>query len=264
MAGALHRSTFATREVDDDDDVRVDFSIFDRKKKIRYTLVVKTDVFFFDKTVVFSNSHFTTTKQKKNSSKVLQKTIPALCREERAVAKSTNAMAAAKRSAKSAKTKKPSPLTSTNAKISAFLSDYVATSNGNAFASGLKLLVKKTSSKKKNNKADARDENDDQNFFLDGKRVLGLSDAIAKVRFPRLRGRDGVSPRGLRRSVFSSFFSNGVVFRKKRRNENFGLSKPLTKFFLDTDRRWKISTTKASRTTAVDRTRTSFCSTLKK
>ena len=68
MAGALHRSTFATREVDDDDDdVRVDFSIFDRKKKIRYTLVViKTDVFFFfDKTVVFSNSHFTTTKQKK-------------------------------------------------------------------------------------------------------------------------------------------------------------------------------------------------------
>lgn len=182
-----------------------------------------------------------------------------------AVAKSTNAMAAAKRSAKSTKTKKPSPLTSTNAKISAFLSDYVATSNGNAFASGLKLLVKKTSSKKKNNnKADARDENDDQNFFLDGKRVLGLSDAIAKVRFPRLRGRDGVSPRGLRRSVFSSFFSNGVVFRKKRRNENFGLSKPLTKFFLDTDRRWKISTTKASRTTAVDRTRTSFCSTLKK
>ena len=173
-------------------------------------------------------------------------------------------MAAAKRSAKSTKTKKPSPLTSTNAKISAFLSDYVATSNGNAFASGLKLLVKKTSSKKKNNKADARDENDDQNFFLDGKRVLGLSDAIAKVRFPRLRGRDGVSPRGLRRSVFSSFFSNGVVFRKKRRNENFGLSKPLTKFFLDTDRRWKISTTKASRTTAVDRTRTSFCSTLKK
>ena len=172
-------------------------------------------------------------------------------------------MAAAKRSAKSAKTKKPSPLTSTNAKISAFLSDYVATSNGNAFASGLKLLVKKTSSKKKN-KADARDVNDDQNFFLDGKRVLGLSDAIAKVRFPRLRGRDGVSPRGLRRSVFSSFFSNGVVFRKKRRNENFGLSKPLTKFFLDTDRRWKISTTKASRTTAVDRTRTSFCSTLKK
>ena len=203
--------------------------------------------------------------KKKNSSKVLQKTTPALCREERAVAKSTNAMAAAKRSAKSAKTKKPSPLTSTNAKISAFLSDYVATSNGNAFASGLKLLVKKTSSKKKNNnKADARDENDDQNFFLDGKRVLGLSDAIAKVRFPRLRGRDGVSPRGLRRSVFSSFFSNGVVFRKKRRNENFGLSKPLTKFFLDTDRRWKISTTKASRTTAVDRTRTSFCSTLKK
>lgn len=84
MAGALHRSTFATREVDDDDDdVRVDFSIFDRKKKIRYTLVVKTDVFFFDKTVVFSNSHFTTTKQKKNSSKVLQKTTPALCREER-------------------------------------------------------------------------------------------------------------------------------------------------------------------------------------
>ena len=30
--GALRRSTFATREVDDDD-VRVDFSIFDRKKK---------------------------------------------------------------------------------------------------------------------------------------------------------------------------------------------------------------------------------------
>ena len=74
--GALRRSTFATREVDDDD-VRVDFSIFDRKKKIRYyTLVVKTDrfFFFFDKTVVvFSNSHFTTT------TKVLQKTTPALC-----------------------------------------------------------------------------------------------------------------------------------------------------------------------------------------
>ena len=201
----------------------------------------------------------------KDTTKVFKNNYPTLCcKKERVVAaKSTNAMAAAKRSAKSAKTKKPSPLTSTNAKISAFLSDYVATSNGNAFASGLKLLVKKTSSKKKN-KADARDENDDQNFFLDGKRVLGLSDAIAKVRFPRLRGRDGVSPRGLRRSVFSSFFSNGVVFRKKRRNENFGLSKPLTKFFLDTDRRWKISTTKASRTTAVDRTRTSFCSTLKK
>ena len=67
MAGALHRSTFATREVDDDDDdVRVDFSIFDRKKKIRYyTLVVKTDrFFFFDKTVVFSNSHFTSTYDK--------------------------------------------------------------------------------------------------------------------------------------------------------------------------------------------------------
>ena len=47
VVGALRRSTFATREVDDDDDVRVDFSIFHRKKKIRYTLVVKTDVFFF-------------------------------------------------------------------------------------------------------------------------------------------------------------------------------------------------------------------------
>ena len=179
-------------------------------------------------------------------------------------AKSTNAMAAAKRSAKSAKTKKPSPLTSTNAKISAFLSDYVATSNGNAFASGLKLLVKKTSSKKKNNKADARDENDDQNFFLDGKRVLGLSDAIAKVRFPRLRGRDGVSPRGLRRSVFSSFFSNGVFFEKRGETKILASQNRLQIFFLDTDRRWKISTTKASRTTAVDRTRTSICSTLKK
>ena len=176
-------------------------------------------------------------------------------------------MAAAKRSAKSTKTKKPSPLTSTNAKISAFLSDYVATSNGNAFASGLKLLVKKTSSKKKNNnKADARDENDDQNFFLDGKRVLGLSDAIAKVRFPRLRGRDGVSPRGLRRSVFSSFFSNGVFFEKRGETKILAPLKTAykTQLFLDTDRRWKISTTKASRTTAVDRTRTSFCSTLKK
>ena len=179
-------------------------------------------------------------------------------------AKSTNAMAVAKRSAKSAKTKKPSPLTSTNAKISAFLSDYVATSNGNAFASGLKLLVKKTSSKKKNNKADARDENDDQNFFLDGKRVLGLSDAIAKVRFPRLRGRDGVSPRGLRRSVFSSFFSNGVFFEKRGETKILASQNRLQIFFLDTDRRWKISTTKASRTTAVDRTRTSICSTLKK
>ena len=265
--GALRRSTFATREVDDDDDVRVDFSIFHRKKKIRYTLVVKTDVFFFLTKPSYFRIHILLRQSKKKTPrKFFKKQLP-LCAAKNAfaVAKSTNAMAAAKRSAKSAKTKKPSPLTSTNAKISAFLSDYVATSNGNAFASGLKLLVKKTSSKKKNNnKADARDENDDQNFFLDGKRVLGLSDAIAKVRFPRLRGRDGVSPRGLRRSVFSSFFSNGVVFRKKRRNENFGLSKPLTKFFLDTDRRWKISTTKASRTTAVDRTRTSFCSTLKK
>ena len=261
--GALRRSTFATREVDDDD-VRVDFSIFDRKKKIRYyTLVVKTDRFFFlTKPSSYFRIHILLRQRK-----FFKKQLPlcAFAKNAFAVATSTNAMAAAKRSAKSTKTKKPSPLTSTNAKISAFLSDYVATSNGNAFASGLKLLVKKTSSKKKNNnKADARDENDDQNFFLDGKRVLGLSDAIAKVRFPRLRGRDGVSPRGLRRSVFSSFFSNGVVFRKKRRNENFGLSKPLTKFFLDTDRRWKISTTKASRTTAVDRTRTSFCSTLKK
>ena len=57
-------------------------------------------------------------------------------------AKSTNAMAAAKRSAKSAKTKKPSPLTSTNAKISAFLSDYVATSNGNAFEQRQRLRVR--------------------------------------------------------------------------------------------------------------------------
>jgi len=203
----------------------------------------------------------------KDTTKVFKNNYPTLCcKKERVVAaKSTNAMAAAKRSAKSAKTKKPSPLTSTNAKISAFLSDYVATSNGNAFASGLKLLVKKTSSKKKN-KADARDENDDQNFFLDGKRVLGLSDAIAKVRFPRLRGRDGVSPRGLRRSVFSSFFSNGVFFEKRGETKILAPLKTAykTQLFLDTDRRWKISTTKASRTTAVDRTRTSICSTLKK
>ena len=63
VAGALHRSTFATREIDDDDDdVRVVFNLRSKKKKIRYTLVViKTDVFFFDKTVVFSNSHFTST-----------------------------------------------------------------------------------------------------------------------------------------------------------------------------------------------------------
>ena len=37
--GALRRSTFATREVDDDDDVSVDFSIhLIEKKDNRYTL----------------------------------------------------------------------------------------------------------------------------------------------------------------------------------------------------------------------------------
>ena len=79
--GALRRSTFATREVDDDD-VRVDFSIFDRKKKIRYTLVVKTDVFFLTKPSYFRIHILLRQSKKKNSSKVLQKTTPALCREE--------------------------------------------------------------------------------------------------------------------------------------------------------------------------------------
>ena len=85
MAGALHRSTFATREVDDDDDdVRVDFSIFDRKKKIRYSLVVKTDVLFFLTKPSYFRIHILLRQsKKKNSSKVLQKTTPALCREER-------------------------------------------------------------------------------------------------------------------------------------------------------------------------------------
>ena len=49
--GALRRSTFATREVDDDDDdVSVDFSIhLIEKKDNRYTLsllIKKTDFFF--------------------------------------------------------------------------------------------------------------------------------------------------------------------------------------------------------------------------
>ena len=193
----------------------------------------KTTFFLTKPSRIFEFTYYTrATKLLKDTRRKSSKTTTALCcKKERVVAaKSTNAMAAAKRSAKSAKTKKPSPLTSTNAKISAFLSDYVATSNGNAFASGLKLLVKKTSSKKKN-KADARDVNDDQNFFLDGKRVLGLSDAIAKVRFPRLRGRDGVSPRGLRRSVFSSFFSNGVCFEKRGETKILTPLKTAYKFF---------------------------------
>jgi len=49
--------------------VRVDFSIFDRKKKIRYTLVVKTDVFFLTKPSYF-RIHIL---RKKNSSKTLLK-----------------------------------------------------------------------------------------------------------------------------------------------------------------------------------------------
>lgn len=50
--GALRRSTFATREVDDDDDVSVDFSIhLIEKKDNRYTLslLIKKRTFFLTK-----------------------------------------------------------------------------------------------------------------------------------------------------------------------------------------------------------------------
>ena len=48
--GALRRSTFATREVDDDDDVSVDFSIhLIEKKDNRYTLSYKNGLFFLTK-----------------------------------------------------------------------------------------------------------------------------------------------------------------------------------------------------------------------
>ena len=50
--GALRRSTFATREVDDDDDVSVDFSIhLIEKKDNRYTLssYKKNGLFFLTK-----------------------------------------------------------------------------------------------------------------------------------------------------------------------------------------------------------------------
>ena len=56
--GALRRSTFATREVDDDD-VSVDFSIhLIEKKDNRYTLcLIKKTTFFFDKTVSYFRIH---------------------------------------------------------------------------------------------------------------------------------------------------------------------------------------------------------------
>jgi hypothetical protein len=108
---------------------------------------------------------------------------------------------AKKKSATTKNKKKPPPALET---VCSHFSKYVKTNDGKALAKGFATLLAVLK------REGEKDANVEERFFSDAKRALGVSDAIVKVRFDRLRGRVGRRRRRRRRTrakiVFSLFF----------------------------------------------------------
>lgn len=117
---------------------------------------------------------------------------------------------AKKKSATTKNKKKPTPALET---VCSHFSKYVKTNDGKALEKGFAALLAVLK------REGEKDANVEERFFSDAKRALGVSDAIVKVRFDRLRGRAGCRRRRRRKtqakivllSFFSSFLPRGRV-----------------------------------------------------
>ena len=150
---------------------------------------------------------------------------------------------AKKKSATTKNKKKPTPALET---VCSHFSKYVKTNDGKALEKGFAALLAVLK------REGEKDANAEERFFSDAKRALGVSDAMVKVRFDRLRGRVGRRRRRRRKTqakiVFSlSFRRSSLVdaFEKFCGHLTKNVSHPLyLSISLNDDRRWKISTTK--------------------
>jgi len=118
-------------------------------------------------------------------------------------------MAPAKKKSATTKNKtKPPPALET---VCSHFSKYVKTNDGKALAKGFATLLAVLK------REGEKDANVEERFFSDAKRALGVSDAIVKVRFDRLRGRVGHRRRRRRKTrakiVFSLFFRRSLLPR---------------------------------------------------
>ena len=94
-----------------------------------------------------------------------------------------------------AKKKKPTTTIMSCADISSNFSKYVKTNDSKALLKGFRgLLLRERKEEEAENDENGRGKdaiNDEEKFFSDAKRAMGLSDAIVKVGFMRSRGRVG-------------------------------------------------------------------------
>ena len=156
-----------------------------------------------------------------------------------------------------AKKKKPTTIMSC-ADISSNFSKYVKTNDSKALLKGFRgLLLRERKEEEAENGRGKDAINDEEKFFSDAKRAMGLSDAIVKVGFMRSCGRVGRASRRFRRArreKSSSFRLSPVAcgFRLKIFVGTLVLtpicvfSLSLSLFSNDNNRHWKTSRTKAT------------------
>lgn len=100
-----------------------------------------------------------------------------------------------------AKKKKPTTTIMSCADISSNFSKYVKTNDSKALLKGFRgLLLRERKEEEAENGRGKDAINDEEKFFSDAKRAMGLSDAIVKVGFMRSRGRVGRASRRFRRA----------------------------------------------------------------
>lgn len=103
-----------------------------------------------------------------------------------------------------AKKKKPTTTIMSCADISSNFSKYVKTNDSKALLKGFRgLLLRERKEEEAENDENGRGKdaiNDEEKFFSDAKRAMGLSDAIVKVGFMRSCGRVERASRRFRRA----------------------------------------------------------------
>lgn len=109
-----------------------------------------------------------------------------------------------------AKTKKKPMTIMSCADISSNFSKYVKTNDSKALLKGFRgLLLRERKEEEAENDENGRGKdaiNDEEKFFSDAKRAMGLSDAIVKVGFMRSCGRVGRASRRFRRARKRNLF----------------------------------------------------------
>ena len=109
-----------------------------------------------------------------------------------------------------AKTKKKPTTLLSCADISSNFSKYVKTNDSKALLKGFRgLLLRERKEEEAESRENGRGKdaiNDEEKFFLDAKRAMGLSDAIVKVGFMRSCGRVGRASRRFRRARKRNLF----------------------------------------------------------